>query len=197
MAAVRLEDDALAFAADKLAEAGGLAGAFRRDALWEPVVFLPDFTDPLLLPDLEQGGVATQAGADSEFAAYIHYLKKRNGRLHSVIFDDPWSQPGDVDYAGPPPEEMITLEGRVAYLYDLAAVEPDLIWQMRAVATSFLKIVYVSELSTRDIRELLEEEPDDLIGTLTASVRHIAVNVFDDETWLVMRHENSRSDAFD
>lgn len=197
MVAVRLEDDALAFMADKLSEAGGLAGAFRREALWEPVVFLPDFADPLLLPDLEQGGVATQAGADAEFAAYVHYLKKRNGRLHSVIFDDPWSHPDDMDYAGTPPDEIISLEGRVAHLYDLAAVEPDLIWQMRAVAVSFLKIVYVSELSERDIRELLDDDPADLAETLVASVRHIAVNAYDDETWLIVRHDNQKQSAFD
>ncbi len=191
MVAVRLEDDALAFVAEKLAEAGGLAGAFKREALGEPVVFLPDFADPLLLPDLEQGGVATQAGADAEFAAYLHYLKKRNGKLHSVIFDDPWSHPDDMDYAGPPPEEVITLDGRVAYLHDLSVVEPNLIWQLRAVAVSFLKIVYVSELSERDIRELLEEEPEDMVETLAASVRHIAVNAYDDETWIVVRHDPS------
>lgn len=191
MVAVRLEDDALDYVAGKLSEAGGLAGAFRRQGLWEPVVFLPDFADPLLLPDPEQGGVATQAGADAEFASFVHFLKKRNGRLHSVMFDDPWSHPDNMDYAGPPPDEMISLEGRVAYLHDIAAVTPDLIWQYRAVSVSFLKIVYISELRETVIRELLESGPADLPARITRSVRHIAVNAYDDETWIVVRHEPS------
>jgi hypothetical protein len=191
MVAVRLEDDALDHIAAKLSEAGGLAGLFGRQMLWEPVVFLPDFTDPLLLPDFEQGGVATQAGADAEFAAFAHYLKKRNGRLHSVIFDDPWSHPGDLDYAGAPSDETVTLEGRIAYLHDLAALSPETLWQFRAVAVSFLKIVYISELRDGAIRGLLESGPPDLTETLVRSIRHVAINVYDDETWLVARHEPS------
>lgn len=191
MVAVRLEDDTLDYVAGKLAEAGGLAAMFSRPALWEPIAFLPDFADPLLLPDPDQGGVATQAGADAEFASFIHFLKKRNGRLHSAIFDDPWSHPGDMDYAGPPPEEMIALEGRVGYLHTISAMAPELIWQYRAVSVSFLKIVYISELGRRPIRDLLEEAPPDLPDRLARSIRHVAVNAFDDETWIVARHEPS------
>lgn len=189
MVAVRLEDDALEYVRTKLSEAGGLAGAFRREALWEPVVFLPEFADPDLLPDLEQGGIATQAGADAELASYIHFLKKRNGRLHSLIFDDPWSHPGDMDYAGPPPDEMITIGGRVNYLYDLAALGPDLVWQYRAVSVSFLKIIYVCELEDDAVRHVVEDHADDAFEMLTGAIRHIAVNAFDDETWVIVRHD--------
>jgi hypothetical protein len=189
MVAVRLEEDALIYVRTKLAEAGGLAAAFQPQSLREPVVFLPEFADPDLLPDLEQGGVATQAGADAELASYIHFLKKRNGRLHSLIFDDPWSHPDDMDYAGPPPDEMITLEGRVNYLYDLAALTPDLIWQYRAVTVSFLKIVYVSELAETAIRHLIEDHGDEAFDAITRSIRHIAVNAYDDESWVIVRCE--------
>ena len=169
---------------------GGLAGVFHKHALHDPVVFLPEFAEPDLLPDLEQGGVATQAGADAELASFLLFLKKRNGRLHSLIFDDPWSKPGDMDYAGPPPEEMLAVEGRVNYLYDLSVLTPDLIWNYRAVAVSFLKIVYVSELTEQAIRDLVEEEPADLFERLAHSVRHIAVNAYDDESWVIVNHEH-------
>lgn len=189
MVAVRLEEDALEYVRTKLSEAEGLASAFRPEALWEPVVFLPEFADPDLLPDLEQGGVATQAGSDAELASYIHYLKKRNGRLHSLILDDPWSHPDDMDYAGPPPEEMIAIGGRINYLQDLSALTPDLIWQYRAVAISFLKIVYVSELSAPAVRHTVEDHADTAFETLARSIRHIAVSAYDDETWVIVRHE--------
>jgi hypothetical protein len=193
MVAVRLEDDALAFAATQLdAAGGGIAAELHREALWEPVVFVPDFVDPLTLPDLESGHVASQEGSAAELASYLLFLKKRNGRLHSVIFDDPWASPGDLDYAGPPPDEILTVQGRVSYLYDLAAVSPDLIWDYRAIAVSYLKIVYVSELTPAQIRALAEEEPDDLFHRLAHSVRHVAVTAYDDESWLIVRHEQSQ-----
>lgn len=189
MVAVRLEQDALDYVAEKLDEAGGLAGMFHKHALREPVVFIPEFADPELLPDLEQGGVAVQPGSDAELASFIHFLKKRNGRLHSVLIDDPWSKPEDMDYAGPPPDEMLAIEGRVNYLYDLSALSPDLIWNYRTIAVSYLKIIYVSELSEQAIRDLVEEEPADLFERLAHAVRHIAVNAYDDESWVIVNHE--------
>jgi len=191
MVAIRLEEDAIAYVAAKLGEAeGGLAGAFRAEALWEPVVFVPDFADPLTLPDLDQGGVANQEGANAELVSYLLYLKQRNSKLQSIIFDDPWATAGDMDYAGTPPDELITIEGKLSYLYDLAELTPELIWQYRAVAVSYLKLIYVSELEAAAIRELAEEAPDDLAQILARSVRHLAVNVYDDESWLILRHED-------
>ncbi len=191
MVAIRLEDDAIAYAAAKLGEAdGGLAGAFRAEALWEPVVFVPDFADPLTLPDLDQGGVANQEGANAELVSYLHFLKQRNGKLRRILFDDPWATAGDMDYAGPPPDELITIAGKLAYLYDLEALTPELVWQYRAVTVSYLKLIYVSELTASAIRALAEEAPDDLPQRLARSVRHIAVNVYDDESWLILRHED-------
>lgn len=189
MVAVRLEQEALDYVAEKLSEAGGLAGVFHKHALHEPVVFLPEFVDLDLLPGLEEGGVAVQTGSDAELASFIHFLKKRNGRLRSVMIDDPWSKPDDMDYAGPPPEEMLTIEGRVNYLHDISALTPDLIWNYRAVAVSYLKILYVSELSEQAIRDLVEEEPADLFGQLAHAIRHIAVNAYDDESWVIVNHE--------
>lgn len=190
MVAVRLEDEALAFAAAKLDEAaGGIAAGLRKEALWEPVVFLPDFADPLTLPELDYGGVASQQGSDAELASYLLFLKKRNERLRSVIFDDPWAHPGDLDYSGPPAGELLTLQGRINYLHDVTAISPGLIWDWRAVAVSYLKIVYVSELPGKEIEALAEDEPDDLFLRLAQSVRHVAVSAYDSESWLIVRHE--------
>jgi hypothetical protein len=150
---------------------------------------VPDFVDPLTLPDLETGGVAAQDGANAELAGYLLFLKKRNGRLHSLIFDDPWATPGDLDYTGPPPDELLMLQGRVTYLHDIAQISPDLIWDYRAVAVSPLKIIYASEAPAADIRALAEDEPATLFQTLAHSVRHIAVNAYDDESWVIVRHE--------
>lgn len=199
MVAVRLEDDALVFAAAQLdAAGGGIAAELHKDALWEPVVFVPDFVDPITLPDLESdaGWVASQEGAAAELASYLLFLKKRNGRLHSVIFDDPWATPGDLDYGGPPSEQLLTMQGRVSYLHDIAEISPDLVWEYRAIAVSYLKIVYLSEATPAEIRALAEEEPDDLFHRLAHTVRHIAVNAYDDESWLIVRHE-TRPAAFD
>lgn len=191
MVALRLEDDAIDFMAEKLAEAeGGLPSAFRQEALWEPVVFVPDFVDPIMLPGLDQGGVANQEGANAEFTSYLHFLKQRNNKLQSLILDDPFAQAQDMDYAGPPPEELITIEGKLAYLYNLAELTPDLIWQYRAIAVSYLKLVYVSEMPTEEIKRLCEEEPEDLPQLLARGIRHIAVNAYDDESWLILRHED-------
>jgi hypothetical protein len=190
MVAVRLDDDALAFAAAQIdAAGGGIAAELHRKALGEPVVLIPDFVDPLTLPDLENGGVASQQGSDSELASYLLFLKKRNGRLKSVIFDDPWASPGDLDYAGPPPDELLTLQGRVSYLHGIAELSPDLIWDWRAIAVSYLKIAYVSEASPAEIRALAEEDPDDVFHRLAHTVRHVAVSAYDDESWLILRHE--------
>ena len=192
MVAVRLEDEALAYVAAKLAEAGGgIAGAIHQQSLWEPVVFVPDFVDPMLLPDIDTdaGWGSSQEGAAAELASYVLFLKKRNGRLHSLIFDDPWAALGDLGYAGPPPDELLPLQGRVNYLHDIAMVSPDLIWDWRAVAVSYLKIAYVSELTVPEIRALAEDEPEDIFQTLARSVRHIAVNAYDDESWVIVRHE--------
>jgi hypothetical protein len=192
MVAVRLEDDALAFAASQLdAAGGGIAGELHKEALWEPVVFVPDFVDPLTLPELEASHVASQEGSAAELASYLLFLKKRNPNLKSVIFDDPWASPGDLDYAGPPPDELLAMQGRVSYLYDLTEVSPDLVWDYRSIAISFLKIVYVSELSPAEIRALAEDEPDDLFHRLAHSVRYVAVNAYDDESWLILRHEQA------
>jgi hypothetical protein len=192
MVAIRLEEDAIDYAVGKLSEAdGGLAGAFRSEALWEPVVFVPDFADPLTLPDLDQGGVANQEGANAELVSYLLFLKQRNAKLQSIIFDDPWATVGDMDYAGTPPDELITIEGKLSYLYDLDELTPDLIWQYRAVTVSYLKLIYVSEMSASTIRNLAETAPDDLSSRLARSVRHIAVNVYDDESWMILRHEDN------
>jgi hypothetical protein len=196
MVAVRLEDDALAFAASQLdAAGGGIAGELHKEALWEPVVFVPDFVDPLTLPELEAGHVASQEGSAAELAGYLLFLKKRNPNLKSVIFDDPWASPGDLDYAGPPPDQLLTMQGRVSYLYDLTEMSPDLVWDYRAIAISYLKIVYVSELSAGEIRALAEDEPADLFHRLAHSVRYVAVNAYDDESWLILRHEESHQHA--
>jgi hypothetical protein len=193
MVAVRLEDDALAFAAAKLDEAnGGIAGELHKDALWEPVVFVPDFLDPIALPELEASHVASPEGSAAELAGYLLFLKQRNANLKSVIFDDPWASPGDLDYAGPPPDELLALQGRISYLHDLTEMSPDLVWDYRAIAVSYLKIVYVSELSPNEIRALAEEEPDDLFHRLAHSVRYVAVNAYDDESWLILRHQQSQ-----
>lgn len=190
MVALRLEADALDFMAARLEEAeGGLARGFRRDALEEPVVFVPDFADPLTLPDLDQGGVANQEGANAELVGFLHFLKKRNAKLASLIFEDPWARAQDLDYAGPPPDDLITIEGTLAYVHDMAEVSPDLVWQYRAVAVSALKILYVSELDPEEILRLAEIAPDDLIAILALSVRYIAINVYDDESWLIVRHK--------
>lgn len=190
MVAVRLEEDALAFATTQLdAASGGIAAELHREALGEPVVLVPDFADPLTLPDLDCGGVASQQGSDSELASFLLFLKKRDGRLKSIIFDDPWAKPGDLDYAGPPPEELLTLQGRVSYLHDISQISPDLIWEWRATAISYLKIAYISEASPDEIRALAEEDPDDVFHRLAHSVRHIAVSAYDDESWLILRHE--------
>ena len=192
MVAVRLDDEALAYVAAKLEEAGGgIASVIRKPSLWDPVVFVPDFIDPLMLPDLDSdaGWRDAQEGAAAELASYLLFLKKRNGRLHSLIFDDPWATLGDLDYTGPPPDELLPLQGRVNYLHDYAQISPDLIWDWRAVAVSTLKIAYVSEMTVPDIRALAEDEPEDVLQTLAGSVRHIAVNAYDDESWVIVRHE--------
>jgi len=191
MVALRLEDDAIDFMAERLAEAeGGLPGAFRQEALWEPVVFVPDFVDPITLPGLDQGGVANQEGANAEFTSYLHFLKQRNSKLQSLILDDPFARAQDMDYAGPPPDELITIEGKLAYLYDLSELTPDLIWQYRAIAVSYLKLIYVSEMTVEEIHQLCDEEPEDLPQRLARGIRHIAVNAYDDESWLMVRHED-------
>lgn len=193
MTAVRLEDEALAYLAERLTEAGGLAAMLKPDGLWEPVVFLPDFADPLTLPDLENGGVASQEGADAELVSFLLFLKKRNGRLSSVLLDDPWAQAGDLDYDGEAlgegRDELLLTQGHVFHLYDMSALSPDSIWRYRAGAVSYLKIVYVLEMPEARLRALAGEEPDDLMVQLAKSVRHVAVNVHDDETWLIARYE--------
>lgn len=194
MVAVRLAEDALAYAVAKLDEAdGGLAGAIPAEALWEPVVFVPDFIDPLTLPELDQdaGWGASQEGAASELASFLLFLKKRDGRLRSLILDDPWATPGDLDYDGPPPDELLSLHGRVSYLHDLTMLSPELLLDWRAVAVSHLKIAYLSDLSTDDIRALAEDEPDDVFAILARSIRHIAINAYNDESWLIVRCERS------
>jgi hypothetical protein len=45
-------------------------------------------------------------------------------------------------------------------------------------------------MDTETIRALAEEAPDDLAERLVRSVRHVAVNVYDDESWLILRHED-------
>ena len=157
-------------------------------------MFLPDFADPLTLPELDYGGVADRDGSAAELASYLMFLKKRDGRLKSVIFDDPWASPADLDYAGPPPEDLLTLQGKITYLRDIAEISPDALWEYRAVATSFLKIVYVSDLSPAEIRKLADEEPEDLFQRLAQSVRHVAVNAYDDESWLILRYEPEHED---
>jgi len=169
MVAIRLEDEGLAYIAAKLDEASeGLAGAFRKEALWEPIVFVPDFADPLTLPDLETGGVVSQEGANAEFAAYLLFLQKRNPKLKSIIFSDPWASVSDLDYAGLPPRELVTIFGALNYVYDLAELTPALIWDYRAWVVSYLKLAYVSEMTPDEIRNLAEDEPEDLLQRLAA-----------------------------
>jgi hypothetical protein len=194
MVAVRLEDEALDFAMRQLEAAdGGIATELQRQALWEPVVFLPDFADPLTMPALDDGGIGDADGAGAELASYLLFLKRRDGRLKSLIFDDPWASPADLDYDGPPPEELLTLDGRVHYLYDIALLSPELLWNYRARAVSFLGLIYVSEMPAEDIRATAEEAPADLFHHLAKSVRHLAVSAFDGESWLILRHERGHS----
>lgn len=190
MVAIRLEDEGLEYMGAKLDEAGGLASVFRKEALWEPVVFVPDFADPLTLPDLDSGGVVNQEGANAEFAAYLLFLKQRNPKLQSIIFADPWAFVSDLDYAGQPPEELVTIFGTLNYVYDLSQLTAALIWDYRAWVVSYLKLAYVSELPPERIQQLADQEPEDLLQQLARSVRHIAVNCYDDESWLVVRHED-------
>jgi hypothetical protein len=84
----------------------------------------------------------------------------------------------------------LALQGRVSYLYDIAEASPDLIWDYRAIAVSSLKIVYVSERTPAEIRALAEDDPADLFHRLAHTVRHVAVNAYDDESWLIVRHEH-------
>jgi len=190
MVAVRLDDTAIAYAAATLQTAGGgMATAIRTDALWEPVVFLPDFVDPLTLPELEYGGVGDSDGANAELASYLLFLKKRNGRLHSLICCDPWSVPGDLDYRGTPPDELLMLHGEIHYLHDIAEASPETVWGYRARAVSFFGIVCVSEATPAEIRTLAEEGPNDLFAALARTVRHVAITAYDGESWLILRHE--------
>lgn len=189
MVAVRLDQAALEFAAHQLEAAdGGIAAELHRDGLREPVVLLPDFLDSLTLPELDAGGVADAEGAMAELASYLLFLGRRDRHLKSVIFDDPWASPADLDYAGPPPEELLILNGRVHYLYDIADICLETIWNSRARAVSFLGLVYVSEVSPQAIRALADAAPDDLFHRLAHSVRHLAVSAYDGETWLILRH---------
>jgi hypothetical protein len=175
--------------AAKLNEAdGGIAGELHQETLAEPIVFVPDFADPLTLPDLDSGGVANQEGANAEFAAYILFLKKHNGKLQSLIFEDPWASIADLDYTGEEQEELVPLFGRLCYVYDLSALHPERIWEFRSVAVSYLKLAYVSEMTAGRIRALAEAEPDDLLHRIAHSIRHVAVNAYDDESWLIASH---------
>jgi hypothetical protein len=190
MVAVRLEDEAMTYAAATLdAAGGGIAAELHREALWQPVVLLPDFLDPITLPALDCGGVASQQGSDAELASYLMFLQQRDMRLRSVIFDDPWAKPSDLDYAGPPPDTLLALQGRVSYLYDLSDISPELVWDFRSIAISFFKLVYVSEADPADIRLLAEDEPSDVFHRLAHTVRHVAISAYDDESWLILRHE--------
>lgn len=185
MVAVRLPESALDYITSALNDAGGLAERVAKNPILEPVAFVPEDTEPELLEDFSSGGIMSQPEADAELALYLHFLKKRNGRLHSVVFDDPWSKPGDLDYAGPPPEAMAIIAGRINYAYDLAELTQELMWQYRATEISFLRIVYISEMTAPHIHELLESQPVDLLSTLARSVRHVAVNAYNDESWII------------
>ena len=192
MVAVRLEDDALAFAAAQLdAAGGGIASELHQERLWEPVVFVPDFVDPLTLPALDEdaGWTAVQEGTAAELASYLMFLKKRDARLKSVIFDDPWAQASDLDYDGATSDDLLMMQGRVAYVQDIARMSPEMLWEWRAVSVSYLKLIYVSELTPAEIRALADAAPDNLFHRLAHSVRHVAVNAYDDESWLILRHE--------
>jgi hypothetical protein len=192
MVAVRLDDTAIAYAAAKLDEAaGGIAGELHREALWEPVVFVPDFVDPLTLPELDEdaGWIDSQEGAAAELASYLMFLKKRDPRLQSLIFEDPFAAVSDLDYDGATSDDLLLLQGRVAYLKDIADITPDAIADWRAVAVSSLKLVYVSEASPAEIRELAEDDPADAFHRLAHTVRHVAMSAYDDESWLILRHE--------
>ena len=185
MPAVRLPDEILDQVAALLAETGGLASHFPRTVLRDPIALAPEDTDAELLENLESGGVFIQSEADAELSLFLHFLKKRNGRLHSLICEDPWAQPGDLDYRGPPPEELTVIGGHVSYVYDFARLTQELVWEYRANAISFLKIIYVSEL-TSDRAHALSESEDDPLNSFARSIRHIVVSAFDDETWVIV-----------
>lgn len=198
MVAVRLEDEALAFAATQLDAAdGGIAGELHRQALWEPVVFVPDFVDPLTLPDLDEdaGWIDSQEGAAAELASYLMFLKQRDPRLRSLIFEDPYATVSDLDYDGATSDDLLLLQGRVAYLMNIDGLTPATIADWRAVAVSALKFVHVSEASPEEIRALAENEPDDVFHRLAHSVRHVAMSAYDDESWLILRHEKGPQSA--
>lgn len=184
MVAVRLPESVLGQIAASLQEAGGLAAMFSRAALSNPVAFVPEETDADALEDLATGGIMSQPEADAELSLFLHFLKKRNGRLHSVVFDDPWSQVADLDYSGSPPDEMAVVGGRINYAYDLSQLTQERVWQYRANAVSFLKIIYVSELTVDRIHELAEE--GGALDVLARPVRHVVVNAYDDETWVIV-----------
>ena len=52
--------------------------------------------------------------------------------------------------------------------------------------------VYAGSLA--EIRKLADEEPEDLFQRLAQSVRHVAVNAYDDESWLILRYEPEHED---
>lgn len=192
MVAIRLEEDGLAYITAKLHEAGtGIASAIQPGALRDPIVFVPDFADPLTLPDLETGGVASQEGANAEFAAYLLFLQRRDPKLTSVIFADPWASMSDLDYVGAPPPELVTMAGTLNYVYALSSLTPQIIWDYRSWVVSYLKFAFVSSLSLKDIQSVADEEPEDLFARLAKSIRHIAVSAYDDESWLIARYERS------
>jgi hypothetical protein len=186
MAAVRLPEDILDQIASTLAETGGLAAHFPRPALHEPIALVPEETDLDMLENLEAGGVTMKSEADAELSLLLHFLRKRDGQLHSVICEDPWAQPGDLDYRGPPPEELVIIDGHVNYVYDLAEITQELIWEYQANAISFLRIIYVSELTTDQIRALAESDNEDPLHRLAHSIRHIVMSAYDGETWVIV-----------
>ncbi len=195
MVGVRLNRSALAYVVSALADADGVASSIRTGALRDPTVFVPKDYDLAKLHSLDAGGVSTQALADEGLSSHIWELKKSNFRLCSVVFHDPWSQSGDLDYARQPPSEMVTLGGRIYHLFEIADFTSDSIGECRGWAVSFPKIIYVSELSLRSIRELIESGSNDLFQTLAQSVRHIAANAYDDESWIIVNMALQRPEA--
>ena len=189
MVAVYLGEDALDYVHSALADADGLADSIQKSALRAPIVFVTKEHDLVELSDLSSGGVSTQELADAALASFITDQKKKNFSLCSVLFQDPWSKEGDLDYARPPPDTMITLAGRIYYLHDLASITPSVIRDYRARSVSFLKIIYVLDVSVHGFRQIVERLSDKSFEMLGQRVRFVAISAYDDESWIIARHE--------
>jgi hypothetical protein len=186
MSIIQLEGHGIDYANSALADAGGIARAINTCSLASPIVFAPDSAASANFRDLEAGGVTTQLQADIELGNYLSALKRKDFGLCSVLAHDPWIDIEDLRKLEELPKETINLDNRAYYLHDIRAVTPALIREFRSLCISFLKLIYVSTMSVTKARELLCSDDVNRYATYAASVRFLAVNACDDETWVVV-----------